>query len=87
MRLSILLFPLLVWGQFFMPRWREEDQFDPNHCHYRRFTSQYRGKSRLVKSLWIVNGLIMLSMASPAFMVSFGLFMTFVSLMICDETD
>ncbi len=49
-------------------------------------TARYRNKKRIVKGLWIASGLMMLSYPLLSFMVTLGLFTTFLSFTILDES-
>ena len=59
---------------------------DPNHYHRRRFTAKYRRKQGIVKSLWISSGVVMLCFPVAPFVMGLGLFTTFLSFVILDET-
>lgn len=69
------------------PDWMQDTRPDPLHPHRRRFTACYRRKKNLVRSLWIVSGLIMLLQgANPAFVLCLALATTFMAFCILDET-
>ena len=70
-----------------MPKWAHNRSPDATHPHRRRFTDTYRRKRGIVKDIWICSGLVMLSTASPALIVTLTLATTFLSFLILDETD
>ncbi len=57
-----------------------------NHPHYRRFTKRYMRKRGLVKSLWIVAGVIFLINPVIQLIAVVALFTTCLSFAILDET-
>lgn len=69
-----------------MPRWVEDNTRQHDHPHWRRFTTKYRRKRSIVKSVWIASGLVMILQASPVMMVAMALGTTFLSFVILDET-
>lgn len=73
--------------EWFMPTWALSTCPDPNHCHGRRLTKTYRKKQGIVKNLWIASGLVMLAFPALPYLVAAGLFTTFLSFVILDETD
>ncbi len=72
--------------QYLMPRWADDRSPDAEHPHRRRFTRAYRRKRGIVKNIWICSGLVMVSTASPALIVTLSLGTTFLSFLILDET-
>lgn len=87
---TLLIFYLklyLKWiRESWSPSWRDDRRSDPQHFHGRRFTAKYRRKQEIVKSLWIVFGIISLSFPTPPLVIGLALVTTFVSFMILDET-
>ena len=69
------------------PAWLDSQQPDSSHFHRRRYTVEYRKKRRLVRDLWLGVGLLMLCFPIAAVFVGVGLFTTFLSFMILDETS
>lgn len=62
------------------------DKGDPLHPSQRRLTSSYRRKQKTVKVLWIATGLMMMAYPLVHFIVTLGLFTTFLSFTILDES-
>jgi hypothetical protein len=56
------------------------------HPSDRRQTARYRAKRRIVRDIWIINGLLMLAMPHPAAVVILALAGSFLGFMILDET-
>ena len=57
--------------------------------HYQQERAQepgYSAKKKIVKSLWIVSGMIMLSFPQLPMIITLGLLTTFLSFTILDET-
>lgn len=54
------------------------------HPSWRRYTRRYRRKRELVKTVWIVSGLLMIGLPAAAPVLALGT--TFVSFMILDES-
>jgi len=77
--------PVLKCIEAIIPDWAS--CAEPAHCHGRRYTLKYRRKKGIVKSLWIVSGLSMLVIPILPFMAALGLFTTFLSFVILDETE
>ncbi|MEH6823622.1 MAG: hypothetical protein V7629_06925 [Motiliproteus sp.] len=61
-------------------------KLDTNHAQARLQTTRYRAKKRIVRGLWIATGLLMLAFPLTHFIVTLGLFTTFLSFTILDET-
>lgn len=59
---------------------REDDD------HLRRYSRRYRVKRSWVKNLWIGSSLLMLCFPLLPFMLAVGLFTSFLSFAILDET-
>lgn len=72
--------------RFVLPHWTRDRSPDRNHPHKRRFTPIYRRKKGIVKNLWIVSGLVMIALATPAVILALTLGTTFLSFVILDET-
>lgn len=56
------------------------------HPSWRRKTRKYRKKRQIVRDLWILSGLLMLS-APLGLMLVLGIGTTFLSFVILDETQ
>ena len=69
-----------------LPYWTRDQSPDRKHPHKRRFTRSYRRKQGIVKNLWIVSGLVMAVLATPAMILAITLGTTFLSFVILDET-
>ena len=67
--------------------WLQDSGADASHPHRRRFTRKYQAKKNIVKKLWINACLLML--LNPALPVIFiiALPVTFLSVLILDETS
>lgn len=77
----------LLWLlSFIKPDWMASKEPDEKHFYRRTFTRKYRRKRQLVKNLWIASGLVMLAYPLVPFIASLGLFMTFISFSILDES-
>lgn len=59
---------------------------DPLSPHRRRFTAAYRRKRAVVKKIWAGAGLIVLMHPTVATLIIVGLFTTFLSFTVLDET-
>lgn len=77
---------LLLLLTLLKPAWMQRKDPDEEHFYRRTFTKRYQAKLRLVKNLWIVSGLLMLAFPLLPFIASLGLFTTFISFSILDET-
>ena len=73
-------------GEMILPHWAKDRSPDPGHPHKRRFTGLYRRKKGIVRNLWIVSGLLMIVLATPAMILAIALATTFLSFVILDET-
>lgn len=73
--------------QTWQPYWLQSKTPDKTHFHRRRFTVRYRNKQRLVRVLWLVFIILVLVFPLPHLVVSLGLFVTFTSFSLLDETD
>lgn len=61
------------------------DEQQAQHPHLRRYTRKYGQKKRIVRDVWIVSGLLMISL--PLSMIAvLALGTTFVAFTILDET-
>tara|TARA_R110002094_G_scaffold11074_3_gene20959 strand:- start:495 stop:746 length:252 start_codon:yes stop_codon:yes gene_type:complete len=58
---------------------------NPNHPLARLRTPKYRAKIKIVRGLWVAAGLLMLLFPLTHFIVTLGLFTTFLSFTILDE--
>ncbi len=61
-------------------------KYDAGHPLARLQSRQYRAKKSLVHKLWVTAGLIMLLFPQAYFMVTLGLFTTFLAFTILDES-
>ncbi|MCW8885834.1 MAG: hypothetical protein OQK12_11350 [Motiliproteus sp.] len=59
---------------------------DERHPQGRMTTKRYLAKKQVVKSLWIATGTLMLIYPIVPFIVTLGLFTTFLSFTILDES-
>ncbi len=73
--------------QTWQPNWLQSEVPDKAHFHRRRFTASYRNKQRLVRGLWFVFVLVVLAFPLPHVVVGLGLFVTFTSFSLLDETE
>ena len=80
------LFLLLYCPKRYWNSLQNRQQADPNHPYKRLFTERYLAKKRIVKGIWIASGLLMLSFPLLPFVVTLGLFTTFLSFSILDES-
>ncbi len=69
-----------------LPDWVWDRRPDPDHPSRRRFTGKYQAKRRIVKSLWLGAGCLMLVNPVLPFMAVVGLSTTFLAFVILDET-
>ena len=69
-----------------LPEWMGSRQPDSRHFFRRKFTSAYRARLRWVRRLWIASGLLMLILPIPPVVITLGLFTTFLSFSLLDET-
>ncbi|MEH6650141.1 MAG: hypothetical protein V7707_08980 [Motiliproteus sp.] len=56
-----------------------------DHPLMRMRTTRYRAKKKIVRGLWIATGILMLAFPMVHFIVTLGLFTTFLSFTILDE--
>jgi len=63
-----------------LPDWEKE-----LHPSWRRYTAKYRKKKRIVRDLWIISALLMISMP-VGWIIVLALATTFIGLVILDET-
>jgi len=59
---------------------------DHHHPRQRLLSKNYKAKKRIVRGIWIATGLLMIGFPLPPFMVTLGLFTTFLSFTILDES-
>lgn len=69
-----------------LPEWTRDRRPDPDHPSRRRYTGKYRAKRRIVKSLWLGAGCVMLLNPVVPFLAVVGLSTTFLAFVILDET-
>lgn len=86
MLLALIRFYYVLLVQFFLPRVSEICLPNPSNSHTRRYTRDYRLKKNWVKNLWIGASLLMLCFPLLPFVLAMGLFTSFLSLAILDET-
>ena len=72
--------------RLFLPSWIRDQSPDRDHPHKRRFTPVYRRKKGIVRNIWIVSGLTMIILATPAMALAITMGTTFLSFVILDET-
>lgn len=70
----------------FLPRENEICLPDPGDSHTRRYGRSYRIKRGWVKNLWLGSGLLMLCFPLLPVVLVLGLFTSFLSFAILDET-
>ena len=70
-----------------LPDWVNDRSPDEYHPHRRRFTSAYRRKRGIVKSVWICSGIVMACQASLVLIITLTLGTTFLSFVILDESQ
>ncbi|WGL17081.1 hypothetical protein PVT68_01980 [Microbulbifer bruguierae] len=70
----------------FLPGESEIALPDDNDSHLRRYTYHYRVKRNWVKNLWIGSSLLMICFPLLPFVLGLGLFTSFLSFAILDET-
>ncbi len=70
----------------YCPKCYERRQPDENHPYRRLFTKKYQAKKQVVKGLWIATGILMIIYPLMPFIVTLGLFTTFLSFSILDES-
>ncbi len=75
---------LLVRG--FLPRESEIALPKEDDDHLRRYSRRYRVKKGWVKNLWIASSLLMICFPLAPFVLALGLFTSFLSFAILDET-
>ncbi len=64
------------------PGWFNRQQPVADHTR----SPRYQAKKRIVKGIWIASGLMMLAYPLLPFIVTLGLFTTFLSFTILDES-
>ena len=74
---------LLQWLGLMLFRRPVTDETSPQASSARR---RYRRKKHIVKGLWFASGLMMLAFPITHFIVTLGLFTTFLSFTILDES-
>ena len=84
---AVVLFCIAYIASLLKPEQQNQLRADPEHYHLRRYTKKYRRKQHIVKMLWIGSGGLMLILQSAPGILALSLLVTFVSLMILDETS
>ena len=64
---------------------QSSNELDPAHPLMRMQSARYRDKKKVVRGLWIATGVLMLAFPLSHFIVTLGLFTTFLSFTILDE--
>ncbi len=72
---------LLYWPELY-----ERRQPDENHPYRRLFTPRYLARKKIVRGIWIATGSMMLIFPQLPFVITLGLFTTFLSFSILDES-
>ena len=65
---------------------RSNNNLHPVHPYQRMLTKSYLEKKKIVRSIWIAAGLLMVGFPLPPFIVTLALFTTFLSFTILDES-
>lgn len=86
MLLALTRFYCTLLVRAFLPQENEICVPDPDNHHARRYTRRYRLKKGWVKNLWIGTSLLMLCFPLLPFVLALGLFTSFLSFAILDET-
>ncbi|WP_143821178.1 hypothetical protein [Motiliproteus sp. MSK22-1] len=79
-----LYFPQLFYQQEATQRYPQEQ---PTRSGHRTLSKRYREKKKIVRNIWIAAGFLMVSFPLPSFIVTLGLFTTFLSFTILDESS
>ncbi len=75
---------LLIWARLFFHQ--PTIRADATHPRRRRHSARYRAKKKVVRGIWIATSILMLAYPLVPFIVTLGLFTTFLSFTILDET-
>ncbi|WP_296060718.1 hypothetical protein [uncultured Amphritea sp.] len=70
-----------------LPEWMQVTYPDGSHFFRRKFTAAYKARLRWVYRIWIGSGLLMLAIPAPPVVIGLGLFTTFISFSLLDETE
>ena len=82
----LLRFYCTLLVRSFLPQENEIALPDENDSHLRRYSRAYRIKRTWVKNLWIGASLLMICFPLLPFVLGLGLFTSFLSFAILDET-
>jgi hypothetical protein len=77
----------LLTQEGFIPAWLDNRTPDHLHFHRRRYTTKYKQKQRIVRSLWFVVCLVLLCFPFIQLAIALALLATFLSFCILDETQ
>ncbi|RRJ83173.1 hypothetical protein [Aestuariirhabdus litorea] len=77
---------MLMLRMAVLPHWMWHEEPDEKHFYHRTFTPRYRAKRRIVRTLWLAAGLLMLCNPVLPFVILIGLPMTLLGFVILDET-
>ncbi|MDO6564917.1 hypothetical protein Q4488_16165 [Amphritea sp. 1_MG-2023] len=72
--------------QLLLPDWMSNRYPDGDHFYRRRFTAAYKARLRWAYRLWLGSALLMLTLPSPPIIIGLGLFTTFISFSLLDES-
>ncbi|WP_428036381.1 hypothetical protein [Amphritea sp.] len=72
--------------QLLLPEWMHSTHPDGNHFFRRKFTAAYKARLRWVYRIWLGSALLMLAIPAPPVIIGLGLFTTFISFSLLDET-
>lgn len=86
MLLALIRFYCTLLVRFYFPRENEICIPSAGDAHSRRYSRRYRIKRSWVKNLWIGTSLLMLCFPLLPFVLAAGLFASFLSFAILDET-
>ena len=65
--------------------WLKPNELSSGHPLVRMRSARYQAKKKVVRGLWIATGMLMLAFPLSHFIVTLGLFTTFLSFTILDE--
>ncbi len=77
--MKLLLMLLTIWLR------QGPNERPPSHPLMRMRSARYHAKKKIVRGLWIATGMLMLAFPLSHFIVTLGLFTTFLSFTILDE--
>ncbi|MCL6414932.1 hypothetical protein MIB92_04665 [Aestuariirhabdus sp. Z084] len=78
---------LLMLRMALLPQWMLQQEPDAAHFYRRTFTPRYRAKRRIVRTLWLLATLLILSNPVLPFIIMIGLPTTLLGFAILDETQ